>query len=101
MSVVSEPGCLLDRATEVGEYDCSHRRRCVRRPRRVLRLRAQKLVQRDARGWLDDRPRELAVRFLVDGLESLLGRPLGEAEDRTVGRIQPVGVVTNTMSLLH
>src|SRR5947207_6680368 len=100
MRVVSEPGCLLDRATEVGEHDCSYRRGCVRRPRRVLRLRAQKLVQRDVRIELDDRSGELAVGFLMDGLESLLGRSLSEAEDRTVGRIEPVGVVTDTMSLL-
>src|SRR6266704_2322621 len=100
MRVVSEPGCLLDRATEVGEHDCSHCRRCIRSPGWVLRLRAQKLVQWDVRIELDDRPGELAVRFLVYGLERLLGRPLGEAKDRTIGRIEPVGVVTDTMSLL-
>jgi hypothetical protein len=98
--VISEAGRLLHRPTEVGEHDCPHRRGCVRGPRRVLRLRAQQRVQGDVRIDLDDRARELAVGFLMHCLESLLGRPLREAEDRTVGRIEPVRVVTNTMSLL-
>lgn len=69
-------------------------------PSGKLRAAAEQLVQRDVRIELEDRPGEEAVRFLMHRLQSLLVRPLGEAEYRTVGRIEPVRVEMHAMLLL-
>ena len=38
--------------------------------------------------------------FLMHGFHGLLRRPFSQAKHRAVGRIEPIGVITNTVSLL-
>jgi hypothetical protein len=101
VSVVPELGRLLDGSAEVGEQDRSHRRRFVRRACRKRWQCAEERVQRHCRIKLENAAREHAVGLVVHGHDRFLARPLSEAEDRAVARIEPVRVVAHTVAVLY
>ena len=97
LTLVAELMRQRHRTADVGEHDRAHRRLRVRGADRMLRHGSEERVQR--RSWVEFHhdAREGAVGIAMHCFDCFLARALGEAEHRAVLRVEPVGVVGDTM----